>query len=188
MKYYHNLSVILPDEKNTVEKRLEDIREDRINNTYINNAYSDLTIKNSYTKHKWAIQIIRALGFNLSDLDIRITSSTIEDILYDNEIISDIDSKIEYFIHKFNIAFPKKKLSEMDTKDKLKFISKIIESQYGLTITKDNGKNYYLSDNNKWDELYEFRNNTPPVDKKLSDKIIKKEKANINIDQSWFEE
>jgi len=188
MKYYHNLSVILPDEQNTVEKRLEDIREERINNTYINNAYSDLTIKNSYTKHKWAIQIIKALGFNLSDLEIRLTTATIEDILSDNDIISDIDSKIEYFIHKFNIAFPKKKLSEMDTKDKLKFISKIIESQYGLTITKDSAKNYYLSDNNKWDELYEFRNNKSASGIKLNEKIIKKEKANINIDQSWFEE
>lgn len=188
MKYYHNLSVILPDEQNTVEKRLEDIRDERINNTYINNAYSDLTIKNSYTKHKWAIQIIRALGFNLSDLEIRLTTATIEDILDDNEIVSDIDSKIEYFIHKFNIAFPKKKVSEMDTKDKLKFISKIIESQYGLTITKDAGKNYYLSDNNKWDELYEYRNNKPSSGVKLNEKIIKKEKANINIDQSWFEE
>lgn len=188
MKYYHNLSVILPDENNTVEKRLEDIRDERINNTYINNAYSDLTIKNSYTKHKWAIQIIKALGFNLSDLEIRLTSETIEDILYDNDIISDIDSKLEYFIHKFNIAFPKKKVSEMDTKDKLKFISKIIESQYGLTITKDSGKNYYLTDNNKWDELYEYRNNTSASGKKLNDKIVKKQKENINIDQSWFEE
>ena len=129
MKYYHNLSVILPDEQNTVEKRLEDIRDERINNTYINNAYSDLTIKNSYTKHKWAIQIIRALGFNLSDLEIRLTTATIEDILDDNEIVSDIDSKIEYFIHKFNIAFPKKKVSEMDTKDKLKFISKLLKKK-----------------------------------------------------------
>ena len=158
------------------------------NNTYINNAYSDLTIKNSYTKHKWAIQIIKALGFNLSDLEIRLTFETIEDILYDNDIISDIDSKLEYFIHKFNIAFPKKKVSEMDTKDKLKFISKIIESQYGLTITKDSGKNYYLSDNNKWDELYEYRNNVSASGKKLNDKILKKQKENINIDQSWFEE
>ena len=76
----------------------------------------------------------------------------------------------------------------MDTKDKLKFISKIIESQYGLTITKDSGKNYYLTDNNKWDELYEYRNNTSASGKKLNDKIVKKQKENINIDQSWFEE
>ena len=112
----------------------------------------------------------------------------IEDILNENEIISDIDSKLEYFIHKYNITFPKKKISEMETKDKLKFISKIIESQYGLSIIKDSGKNYYLSDNKKWDELYEYRNNTSASGKKLNDKIVKKQKENINIDQSWFEE
>jgi hypothetical protein len=188
MKYYHNLSVILPDEENTVEKRLEDLREDRVNNTYLNNAYSDLTIKNSYTKHKWAVQIINSLGFNLTDLEIRLAGNTIEDILDDSDLVKDIDNKLEYFIHKFNLAFPKKKLSEMECKDKIKFISKIIESQYGLTITKDNAKNYYLCDNNKWDELYEFRNSASASGKKLNDKIVKKIKENINIDQSWFEE
>ena len=76
----------------------------------------------------------------------------------------------------------------MECKDRIKFISKIIESQYGLTISKDTGKNYYLTDNNRWDELYEFRYNKPSSGIKLNDKIVKKEKTNINIDQSWFEE
>jgi hypothetical protein len=188
MKYYHNLSVILPYNEYTIEKRLEDIRDDRVNNNFINNAYSDLTIKNSYTKHKWAIEIIKSMGFNLSDLEIKLSYDTIEEVLDDGDIIKDIDNKIEYFIHKFNIAFPKKKLSDMECKDRIKFISKIIESQYGLTISKDTGKNYYLTDNNRWDELYEFRYNKPSSGIKLNDKIVKKEKTNINIDQSWFEE
>ena len=73
-------------------------------------------------------------------------------------------------------------------KDKIKFLSKIIEALYGLIISKDSGKNYYLSDNNKWDNLYEFRTKKPSAGIKLKDKIIKKDKNNINMDQSWFEE
>ena len=190
MKHYHNLSVVLPFEpKDTIQSRLEDIRLERVNNPYLMNAYADLTIKNSYTKHKWANKIIESLGFSLVDLDIRIPIVTIEDII-DDEWVKDIDSTLEYFVNKFGIAFPKKKLKEMDFLGRIKFVSKIIESQYGLTIMKDSSKNYYLNDNNKWDELYAYRNintnSTTPL--KLQDKILKKDKANINIDQSWFEE
>jgi hypothetical protein len=113
--------------------------------------------------------------------------TVVEDIV-DNEWIKDIDSSIEYFINKFNIAFPKNKLSEMEAGSRIKFVSKIIESQYGLHIVKDSAKNYYLSDDKRWDELYEYRTKQASVLVKLKDKIVKKDKTNINIDQSWFEE
>jgi hypothetical protein len=191
MKHYHNLSVVLPFEsKDTIQSRLEDIRLERVNNPYLMNAYSDLTIKNSYTKHKWTNKIIESLGFSLVDLDIRVSYRILEDII-DDEWIKDLDSSIEYFVNKFGIAFPKKKLKEMDIHNRIKFVSKIIDSQYGLTIMKDTDKNYYLNDNNKWDELYLYRNNNVNNNVKslkLQDKILKKDRTNINIDQSWFEE
>jgi len=191
MKHYHNLSVVLPFEpKDTIKSRLEDIRQERVNNPYLMNAYADLTIKNSYTKHKITNKIIESLGFSLVDLEIRVPVKIIEDII-DDEWVKDIDSSLEYYINKFNMAFPKKKLKEMDLNGRIKFVSKIIESQYGLTIMKDSDKNYYLNDNKKWDELYAYRNiNTTsnPTSVKLQDKILKKDKTSINIDQSWFEE
>jgi hypothetical protein len=190
MKYYHNLSVVLPVEPtDTIKSRLEDIRLERVNNPYLMNAYNDLTIKNSYTKHMWANKIIESLGFSLLDLETRLPVQTVEDII-DNEWIKDTlaNSSIEYFVNKFNIAFPKKSLLEMDRSSRIKFASKIIESQYGLTIMKDSSKNYYLSDNKKWDELYEYRNKKSGDSIKLKDKIVKKAKDSINIDQSWFEE
>ena len=190
MKHYHNLSVVLPVEPtDTIKSRLEDIRQERVNNPYLMNAYNDLTIKNSYTKHMWANKILESLGFSLLDLEIRLPVATVEDII-DDEWIKDTlsDSSIEYFVNKFNLAFPKKKLTEMDNPNRIKFLSKIIESQYGLNIIKDSAKNYYLSDNKKWDELYEYRNKKTGEGLKLKDKILKKDKANINIDQSWFEE
>jgi hypothetical protein len=187
MKHYHNLSIILPDEKEGIDTKLENIRQDRVNNSYIGNAYADLTIKNSYPKHMWANKILTTLGFSLIDLDIRISSNIIEDII-NNDLIKDIETNLEYFVHKFNLSFPKKKLNEMELKDKIKFMSKIIEAQYGLTILKDSGKNYYISDNNTWNELYEYRTKKPSTGIKLKDKIIKKEKNHINIDQCWFEE
>ena len=192
MKHYHNLSVVLPFEpKDTIQTRLEDIRQERVNNPYLMNAYADLTIKNSYTKHKWANKIIESLGFSLLDLEIRIHHNVIEDIV-DNDWVKDIDSSLEYFVNKFGIAFPKKNLKDMDAVGRIKFASKIIDSQYGLSIVKDTSKNYYLHDNNKWDELYAYRNiniNITSVKTlKLQDKILKKDKTSINIDQSWFEE
>jgi hypothetical protein len=189
MKHYHNLSVILPfDPKDTIELRLENIRQERVNNPFLMNAYADLTIKNSYTKHKLANKIIESLGFSLVDLEIRIPVKTIEDIM-DAEWIKDIDNSIEYYVNKFGVAFPKKKLKELDIGSRIKFISKIIDSQYGLNIIKDSAKNYYLNDNKKWDELYAYRNNNVNiVSVKLQDKIVKKEKESINIDNSWFEE
>jgi hypothetical protein len=124
----------------------------------------------------------------LIDLDIRIPVKTIEDIM-DAEWIKDIDNSIEYYVNKFGVAFPKKKLKELDVGSRIKFISKIIDSQYGLNIIKDSAKNYYLNDNKKWDELYAYRNNNVNiVSIKLQDKIVKKEKQSINIDNSWFEE
>jgi len=190
MKHYHNLSVILPYEPNdTIKSRLEDIRQERVNNPYLMNAYSDLTIKNSYTKHRWANTILESLGFSLLDLEIRIPVETVEDII-DDEWVKDTlsDTSIEYFVNKFGLAFPKKKLLEMDKASRIKFMSKIIDAQYGLNIIKDISKNYYLSDNKKWDELYEYRNKKTGLLLKLKEKIVKKDKANINIDQSWFEE
>jgi hypothetical protein len=189
MKHYHNLSVILPfDPKDTIELRLENIRQERVNNPFLMNAYADLTIKNSYTKHKLANKIIESLGFSLIDLEIRIPVKTIEDIM-DAEWIKDIDNSIEYYVNKFGVAFPKKKLKELDIGSRIKFISKIIDSQYGLNIIKDSAKNYYLNDNKKWDELYAYRNNNVNITSvKLQDKILKKDKTTINIDQSWFEE
>ena len=76
----------------------------------------------------------------------------------------------------------------MDAKERIKFLSKITEAQYGLSITKDSAKNYYLTDNNKWDELYEYRSGKSAFNVALKEKVIKKEKNNINMDQSWFEE
>ncbi len=198
MKHYHNLSVILPRDDyidpetgdkvtDTVDKRLDEIRLDRVNNSYINNAYADLTTKNSFTRHKWAINIIKMLGFSLMDLGIRLPSKTVEDIVSD-EWIKEYDKSLEYFVHKYNLAFPKKKLTEMESKERIKFLSKITESQYGLSITKDSAKNYYLSDFNKWDDLYEYREGKSSMGVPLKQKVIKKEKTNINIDQSWFEE
>jgi uncharacterized protein (TIGR01777 family) len=71
MKHYHNLSVVLPFEpQDTIKSRLEDIRQERVNNPYLMNAYADLTIKNSYTKHKITNKIIESLGFSLVDLEI----------------------------------------------------------------------------------------------------------------------
>jgi hypothetical protein len=137
----------------------------------------------------WANKILESLGFSLLDLDIRLPVSTVEDII-DDEWIKDTlsDSSIEYFVNKFNLAFPKKKILEMDNANRVKFLSKIIDAQYGLSITKDSAKNYYLSDNKKWDELYQYRNKKPGEGIKLKEKIVKKPKDSINIDQSWFEE
>jgi len=190
MKHYHNLSVILPYEPtDTIKSRLEDIRQERVNNPYLMNAYNDLTIKNSYTKHKWANTILESLGFSLLDLEIRIPVQTVDDII-DNDWMKDTfsDASVEYFVNKFGLAFPKKNLLEMDITNRIKFMSRIVDAQYGLNIVKDNSKNYYLSDNKKWDELYEYRNKKSGADLKLKEKIVKKDKTNINIDQSWFEE
>jgi len=187
MKHYHNLSVILPIKDEKIETRLDDIRLERVNNQYIMGAYSDLTIKNSYVRHQWAINIIKSLGFSLTELETRLSTKIMED-LFNEDWVKDIESKLEYLVIKFGVSFPKKNFKEMELKDKIKFLSKIIEAQYGLIISKDNGKNYYLTDNNKWDDLYEFRNKKSGVGLKLNEKIVKKEKSNISMDSSWFEE
>ena len=106
MKYYHNLSVVLPVEStDTIKSRLEDIRLERVNNPYLMNAYNELTIKNSYTKHMWANKIIESLGFSLLDLDIRLQIQVVEDII-DNDWIKDTlsNSSIEYFLKLYKMV------------------------------------------------------------------------------------
>ena len=187
MKHYHNLSVILPNNEKTIDQRLDDIRMDRVNNQYLMNAYSDLTTKNAYTKHQWAIKFIKALGFSLIDIGSKLPTITMEEKL-NEDFINELEKNKEYFVVKYGISFPKKNIKDMKLAEKLKFISKILESQYGIEITKDSAKNYYLTDHNKWDQLYEFRTKQSPINIKLTDKIVKKETSSVNIDQSWFEE
>lgn len=187
MRHYHNLSVILPNNEKTIDERLDDIRMDRVNNQYLMNAYSDLTTKNAYTKHQWAIKFIKLLGFSLTEIGSKLPTITLEDKM-NEEFMNELEKNKEYFVVKYGISFPKKNIKDMKLAEKLKFISKILESQYGIEITKDSAKNYYLTDHNKWDQLYEFRTKQSPINIKLTDKIVKKETSSVNIDQSWFEE
>ena len=112
----------------------------------------------------------------------------IEPCKINEEFINELEKNIEYFVVKYGISFPKKNFKDMKLAEKIKFISKILESQYGIEITKDSAKNFYLTDHNRWDQLYEFRTKQSPINIKLTDKIVKKETSSINIDQSWFEE
>jgi hypothetical protein len=65
--------------------------------------------------------------------------------------------------YKYDCRIKNQKFTDLDEKECLTFIKKIIQSQYGFEIKKDK-ENYKLvvpndSSGNVWKKLYEFKNN-----------------------------
>jgi len=77
--------------------------------------------------------------------------------------------------YKYNCKIKHQKFTDLDEKECLTFIKKIIQSQYGYEIKKDK-ENYIMvipqdSSGNIWKKLYEFKNNAIAVSDNIHDLI-----------------
>lgn len=163
MLTYNNLSnIIKSDEQNTNDK-LKIMLNNQISGDEYRNCYQDLTYKNKYTYHYYALRLLEYSDFDINDidsdkfiskdkLDIDILNKKIE-----NKTIYEFVEEEKYGLYKKfdNIKLVNKKI--LNTADYMvNLINNIITKQYNVKFkckkVKDE-KFYFLTTNKKWDEL-----------------------------------
>lgn len=150
MKWHKNISMILSDEKNDIEEKLQIIKRQYQNNVQFYSCFDILKDKNAYAYHYYPLEIIKILEFNINKLDLCIEESKFKERL---EIVIEFCSKNkDIILYKYNIRLKEKNMNELTNMNKLKLINKILIYQYGLRVRKNKTK-YKLSDNGIWDNL-----------------------------------
>ena len=204
MKYYRNLSTILSLTDQSTNDKLQILKDNKQYESIISNCYMDFTIKNKYSFHYYPITIIGIIGFNINDLSICIDYPDLISKIYD--VIGWVDCAKEEISFKYNIKTNTKSLSSLSEQEQLKFINRIIESQYGLkikrinnSINKDNIQ-YRLDDSEIWNNLpdkiiytedemelpiniYNLKRKIKPIEliSKRSDKLNDYDTSNLDI-------
>jgi hypothetical protein len=160
-KHYRNLKCILDTADQKTSEKINNLRLQIKNDNFRKNAYADLITNNIYTTHKFALEFVDMLGFDIND-----TSKTIseDDMRMRLEDIKDaFNEEYNNICYKYNCRIKHQKFTDLDEKECLTFIKKIIISQYGFDIKKDK-ENYKMtipqdSAGSIWKKLYEFKNN-----------------------------
>jgi len=160
-KHYRNLKCILDTPTQKTTEKINNLRLQIKNDNFRKSAYADLITSNIYTTHKFALEFIDMLGFDINDPNKSITE---DDMRMRIEDIKDAyNDEYNNICFKYNCRIKHQKFTDLDDKECLTFIKKIITSQYGFEIKKDK-ENYKLvipndSSGNVWKKLYEFKNN-----------------------------
>jgi len=169
MRWFRNISTILNNEDQTTYIKLEILRTTEQYNNRYSNCYIDFSTKNKYTYHKYPLDILKILEFDINDLSIHRPYDEINGLL--EQCMIYLDKCKDDILFKYNIRYKHKNLSNLDNdKIKLKYINKILTSQYGLNII-ENDDYYKLTcndekSNNIWlnlpnivdDEIYNNNN------------------------------
>jgi len=157
MKCYRNLSNILANENQTTIQKLQVMKNNQQYESIISNCYVDFSSKNKYTYHYYPMTIIEIIGF-----DINILTKTIKYpdlIIKINDAIKWCEDKKNEISFKYNIKSSASNLTTLNEVDKLKYINRILDSQYNLKIKRiNNSVNkenilYRLDTNKIWDNL-----------------------------------
>ena len=176
MKWFRNMTTILATNSQTTEEKLEILKDNKQFDSAFTNCYIDFTVKNQYSFHYYPISIIQRFQFNINNLTICFNQPDIYNKL--ENIISWCEDKIDDIAFKYNIKTSAKKLSDLAAKDRLKYVNRIIESQYGLRIRRINTSVheenilYRLDDNGIWSNLPDIENNNEDNMYSLQMKIL----------------
>jgi hypothetical protein len=162
MLWYRNLATVLSTDTLTTNNKLEILRYNQQYDSKVTNCYINFTHKNKYTYHYYPLTIINDLGFDINDLSISIANPEIICRIY--SVIEWCEDRKDDINFKYNIKTTSKKLSDLNDTFQLKYINRILESQYGLkikqinkSVNKDNIL-YRLDDGDKWNNLPDIIN------------------------------
>jgi hypothetical protein len=150
MRWYKNYTSILPNDEQTIEKKLNIMQENHKNYKWINNSFIDFTTKNYYTYHYYVQQIIKILHFDISNLEIKINNE---------DFLNFLETCINFIFENKNEITKKYDMNKLvnipdKLQNKIKIINTIIELMYGIKIIKIKDSNVYkLSNNNIWKNL-----------------------------------
>jgi len=163
-KHYRNLKRILETTEQKTNDKLNLIKLNIVNDPYRKNAYSDLITKNIYTSHKYVLEFLDNLNLDINNLTKTITEEDFENGVV--SIQAEFDDSYNDICYKFNCKYQNKNFTELDRKDAINFVKKIIKSQYGLDIKKE-GTIYKLcvpvegsvGGESMWNKLFEYKKN-----------------------------
>ena len=157
MKWYRNLATILATDTQSTNDKLNALKDNQQYDSIISNCYLEFTTKNRYAYHYYPLEIIDMCGFNINDLSIKILYHQLITNVYG--AIAWCDDYKNELSYKYDLKHTHKSLTELSEIEQLKYINRIIESQYGLRIKRDNQSAnkdnilYKLDDNNMWENL-----------------------------------
>ena len=169
-KHFRNLRCILGTDNQKTDDKLKNLKLQIKNDNFRKNAYADLITDNKYTTHKYSIEFLEMLGLDINDLTKTVHEDNIGMRIED--IKDTYDGEYNQICYKYNFKIKNKNFTDLDVKDALAFIKKIILSQYGLEIKKD--KEVYKlcvtndSNGNIWNKLFEYKNNKPSENENLN--------------------
>ena len=160
-KHFRNLKCILNTAEQKTKEKLGKLREKIKNDNYRKSAYADLISTNFYTTHKFANDFIDMLGFDINDLSKTVIK---DELLMRIEDIKDAyNEEYNNICYKFNCKIKNKNFTSLDEKESFTFIKKIINTQYGFEIKKEEDvyKMIVTKDEtgNLWNTLFEYKNN-----------------------------
>jgi hypothetical protein len=154
MKYFKNLNTIRNTDEQNTETKLNLLKLNEKYESNMTNCYVNFNTKNKYAYHFYPLEIIKKLDFDINNLSI--IKTNINDKIDDkiNEAIEFCEYKKYEIAYKYNMKITHKKIVDMTTNKKIKYLNNILSSQYGLKIIK-NSKNkedesYKLDDDNMW--------------------------------------
>ena len=157
MKWYRNLSTIISIDTQTTNDKLEILKDNQQYDSIISNCYNDFTTRNKYTYHYYPLEIIKLIGFDINNLDITIQYAELISKTYG--AIAWCSERKDEIAFKYNLNICSKNLIDLTEIEQLKYVNKIIESQYGLKIKRINASSnkdnilYKLDDIERWEHL-----------------------------------
>jgi len=181
MKWYRNLSTILSTDDQTTEEKINILQDNQQYESIISNCYLEFTVKNKYAYHYYAITLINLCGFNINNLNIRVDYPNLITNIYN--AIGWCDDKKDELSHKYDFKTTFRSLTALSEVEQMKYINRILESQYGLKIKRENNSPYKdnifykLDDNGLWDNLLDC-NETEGLKKKVKSSDIKQKRNN----------
>lgn len=149
---YKNYSTIISIEDQSSDEKLELLKKTEINNIdNYDNCYMNLLKRNKYSYHFYAYTLIKLLEFDINDLslikdiDDKFRENLMKAIIFCNQNKLIIENKYRLKISK-NIL-------DLNENRKIKYISNIINAQYGLLINIINKTKCHLTDKNYYKEF-----------------------------------
>ena len=163
MLTYNNLSNIIKSEEQETKDKLKVMLSNQINGDEYRNCYQDLSYKNKYTYHYYALRLLEYCDFDINDidsakeikkdkLDVDLLNKKIEDMT-----IYEFVNEEKYGLYrKFDIIKLVNTKILNTTDYMINLVNNVITKQYGIKFKSKkvkNEKSYILSSNKKWDDL-----------------------------------
>lgn len=158
MKWYNNLTAIMNTDNQKTEDKLNILKENEKFISSYSSCYSDFTNHNKYSYHYYAQEIIKQMGFDINNLDVKQEYNEENCLVLQETINWYLENKME-IAFKYGLKMVTKDLIMSNKKDGflLRYLNSVLESQYGLSIVKekeDNNTVLRLKDkDSKWDKL-----------------------------------